>query len=169
MHLKSSGSCKSRGVMLRVWPMFDKAIDAEDCRGYNVEPCVLNNRKLCACCEIYPIPLAAFLPCFGFTLTLPIQYLKRKLKHGSYIYADFSSSGGLWRKISKSDSLEYRKLLEIWHWDSFQLIDSLLEWAMAATLTLERDTNVTTNRTLKPLILQIRSLEEHRTWLLEGR
>ena len=51
----------------------------------------------------------------------------------------------------KAHSTDYRKPLEILHWDAFVHMKKLLEWPMYANLSLELDKHVTTRKTLKRL------------------
>ena len=51
----------------------------------------------------------------------------------------------------KSHSTDYRKPLEISHWDALERLKSLLKWPMSASLSLESDNKVTAGKTLKHL------------------
>ena len=51
----------------------------------------------------------------------------------------------------KSHSMDYRKPLEISHWDALERLKSLLKWPMSASLSLESDNKVTVGKTLKHL------------------
>ena len=51
----------------------------------------------------------------------------------------------------KSYSTDYRKPLEISHWDALERLKSLLKWPMSANLSLESDNKVTAGKTLKHL------------------
>ena len=51
----------------------------------------------------------------------------------------------------KSHSMDYRKPLEISHWDALERLKSLLKWPMSASLSLESDNKVTAGKTLKHL------------------
>ena len=51
----------------------------------------------------------------------------------------------------KSHSTDYKKPLEISHWDALESLKSLLKGAMSASLSLESDKKVTTRKTLKHL------------------
>ena len=51
----------------------------------------------------------------------------------------------------KSHSTDYRKPLEISHWDALERLKSLLKWPMSASLSLESDNKVTAEKTLKHL------------------
>ena len=59
--------------------------------------------------------------------------------------------GGVLQIAFKSHSTDYRKLLEISHWDALERLKSLLKWPMSANLSLESDNKVTAGKTLKPL------------------
>ena len=59
--------------------------------------------------------------------------------------------GGLWRSTSKSHSTDYKKPLEIPHWDALERLKSLLKWLMSASLSLESDNKVIARKTLKHL------------------
>ena len=49
----------------------------------------------------------------------------------------------------KSHSTDYKKTLEISHWDALERLNSLLKWPMDASLSLESDNKVTVGKTLK--------------------
>ena len=51
----------------------------------------------------------------------------------------------------KAHSIDYRKPLEITHWEALVHIKKLLEWPMYASLSLESDKHVTARKTLKRL------------------
>ena len=51
----------------------------------------------------------------------------------------------------KSHSTDYKKPLEISHWDALERLKSLLKWPMSASLSLESDNKVTARKTLKHL------------------
>ena len=51
----------------------------------------------------------------------------------------------------KSHSRDYRKPLEISHWDALERLKSLLKWPMSASVSLESDNKVTEGKTLKHL------------------
>ena len=51
----------------------------------------------------------------------------------------------------KVHSTDYKRPLEIWHWDALLHIKKLLEWSMFASLSLESDKHVTPRKTLKHL------------------
>ena len=51
----------------------------------------------------------------------------------------------------KEHSTDYRKPLEISHWEALVCMKKLLEWPMYASLSLESDKHVTTRKTLKRL------------------
>ena len=51
----------------------------------------------------------------------------------------------------KLHSTDYRKPLEISHWDALERLKSLLEWPMSASLSLESDNKATAGKTLKHL------------------
>ena len=51
----------------------------------------------------------------------------------------------------KSHSTDYKKPLEISHWDALERLKSLLKWPMSASLSLESDNKVTAGKTLKHL------------------
>ena len=51
----------------------------------------------------------------------------------------------------KSHSTDYRKPLEISHWDALECLKSLLKWPMSASLSLESDNKVMAGKTLKHL------------------
>ena len=51
----------------------------------------------------------------------------------------------------KSHSKDYRKPLEISHWDALERLKSLLKWSMSASLSLESDNKVMAGKTLKHL------------------
>ena len=51
----------------------------------------------------------------------------------------------------KSHSMDYRRPMEISHWDALESLKSLLEWPMSASLSLELDQKVTVGKTLKYL------------------
>ena len=51
----------------------------------------------------------------------------------------------------KAHSIDYRKPLEISHWEALVRMKKLLEWAMYASLSLESDKHVTPGKTLKSL------------------
>ena len=46
---------------------------------------------------------------------------------------------------------DYKKPLEISHWDALERLKSLLKWPMSASLSLESDKKVTAGKTLKHL------------------
>ena len=52
----------------------------------------------------------------------------------------------------KAHSMNYKKPLEISHWDALLHMKKLLEWPMSASLSLESDKHVTRGKTLKHLI-----------------
>ena len=54
-------------------------------------------------------------------------------------------------KYFKSHSTDYKKPLEISHWDALERLKSLLKWPMSASLSLESDNKVTVGKTLKHL------------------
>ena len=49
----------------------------------------------------------------------------------------------------KAHSTDYRKPLQISHWDALLHMKKLLEWSMSASLSLESDKHVTAGKTLK--------------------
>ena len=51
----------------------------------------------------------------------------------------------------KWHSTDYNKPFEISHWDTLERLKSLLEWPMAATLSLESDKELMVGKTLKHL------------------
>ena len=51
----------------------------------------------------------------------------------------------------KLHSTDYRKPLEISHWDALERLKSLLKWPMSASLSLESGNKVTAGKTLKHL------------------
>ena len=51
----------------------------------------------------------------------------------------------------KAHSMDYRKPLEISHWDALERMKMLLRWPMRASLSLESDKHVTAGKTLKHL------------------
>ena len=51
----------------------------------------------------------------------------------------------------KLHSTDYKKPLEISHWDALERLKSLLKWPMSASLSLESDKKVTAGKTLKHL------------------
>ena len=51
----------------------------------------------------------------------------------------------------KLHSIDYKKLLEISHWDALEHLKSLLKWLISSSLSLELDKKVTTGKTLKHL------------------
>ena len=51
----------------------------------------------------------------------------------------------------KAHSTDYRKPLEISHWEALVRMKKLLEWPMYASLSLESDKHVTAGKTLKRL------------------
>ena len=51
----------------------------------------------------------------------------------------------------KSHSTDYRKPLEISHWDALERLKSSLKWPMSASLSLEPNDEVTAGKTLKHL------------------
>ena len=51
----------------------------------------------------------------------------------------------------KLHSTDYRKPLEISHWDALERLKSLLKWPMSASLSLESDNKAIAGKTLKHL------------------
>ena len=51
----------------------------------------------------------------------------------------------------KLHSTDYKKPLEISHWDALERLKSLLKWPMSASLSLESDNKGTAGKTLKHL------------------
>ena len=51
----------------------------------------------------------------------------------------------------KAHSTDYKKPLEISHWEALVRMKSLLKWPMSASLSLESDKHVTAGKTLKRL------------------
>ena len=51
----------------------------------------------------------------------------------------------------KAHSIDYRKPLEILHWEALVHMKKLLEWPMYGSLSLESDKHVTARKTLKRL------------------
>ena len=68
----------------------------------------------------------------------------------------------------KSHSTDYRKPLEISHWDALERLKSLLKWPMSASLSLESDNKVTAGKTLKHLTKLLGSVAGHRTRVRRG-
>lgn len=60
----------------------------------------------------------------------------------------------------KKHTADYRKPLEISHWEALGRIKALLEWPMGATLKLESDKVVTAGSTLKVLTKLLQRLKE---------
>lgn len=60
----------------------------------------------------------------------------------------------------KKHTADYRKPLEISHWEALARIKALLEWPMGATLKLESDKVVTSGSTLKVLTKLLQRLRE---------
>ena len=55
------------------------------------------------------------------------------------------------KEYLKTHSMDYRKPLEISHWDALLHTKKLLEWPMSASLSLELDKHITVGKTLKYL------------------
>ena len=51
----------------------------------------------------------------------------------------------------KSHSMDYKKPLEILHWDALECLKSLVKWPMSAILSLESDKKVMARKTLEQL------------------
>ena len=51
----------------------------------------------------------------------------------------------------KLHSTDYKKPLEISHWDALERLKLLLKWPMSASLSLESDNKVMAGKTLKHL------------------
>ena len=104
------------------------------------------------CCAIYIIPC---IPCLLYVTQLfhrPLfTYVEGKLNYVFPCVCKLLAMRWSMEEYFKSYSTDYRKPLEISHWDALERLKSLLKWPMSASLSLESNNKVTIEKTLKHL------------------
>ena len=120
--------------------------------GYKVELFVLHDRKVMTCCAICIIPCIPCLPYVTVLFNRPLfTYVKRKLNCIFPHVCKLLAMRWSMEEYFKSHSTDYKKPLEISHWDALECLKSLLKWPMSASLSLESDNKVAMGKTLKHL------------------
>ena len=104
------------------------------------------------CCAICIIPC---VPCPPYVIVLfnrPLfTYIKGKLNCVFPCVCRLLAMQWYVEEYFKSHSTNYRKPLEISHWDALERLKSLLKWMMFAGLNLESDNKVMARKVLKHL------------------
>ena len=117
-----------------------------------MELLVLHDQKVMTCCAICIIPC---IPCLSYVTVLfnrpPFTYVKGKLNCVFPRVCRLLTMQWSMEEYFKSHSTDYRKPLEILHWDALERLKSLLKWPMSASLSLESDNKVMAGKTLKHL------------------
>ena len=117
-----------------------------------MELLVLHDRKVMTCCAICIIPC---IPCLPYVTQLfhrrLFTYVEGKLNCVFPCVCRLLAMRWSVEEYFKSHSTDYRKPLEISHWDALERLKSLLKWPMSASLSLESDNKVMAGKTLKHL------------------
>ena len=104
------------------------------------------------CCAICIIPC---IPCLPYVTVFPnrplFTYVEGKLNCVFPRVCRILAMRWSVEEYFKSHSTNYRKPLEISHWDALERLKSLLKWPMSASLSLESNNKVTEGKTLKHL------------------
>ena len=104
------------------------------------------------CCAIYIIPCVPCLPYVTVFFNRPLlTYVEGKLNCVFPCVHRLLAMRWSVEEYFKSHSTDYRKPLEISHWDALERLKSLLKWPMSSSLSLEADNKVTAGKTLKHL------------------
>ena len=117
-----------------------------------MELLVLHDRKVMTCYAIYIIPYVPCLPYVTVLFNRPLfTYVKGKLNCVFSRVCSLLAMQWSVEECFKLHSPDYKKPLEISHWDALERLKSLLKWRMSASLSLECDNKVTAGKTLKRL------------------
>ena len=114
-----------------------------------MELLVLHDRKVMTCCAI------CIIPCLPYVTQLfhrPFfTYVEGKLNCVFPCVCRLLAMRWSVEEYFKLHSTDYRKPLEISHWDALERLKSLLKWPMSSSLSLESDNKDTAGKTLKHL------------------
>ena len=106
----------------------DKGTSSEGFGGYKVELLVLHDQKVMTCYAICVVPYVTCLPYVAILFNNPPStYVKVKL---NYVFPLVCSLLAMWwfvEEYFKSHSMDYKKPLEISHWDALERLKSLLK------------------------------------------
>ena len=117
-----------------------------------MELLVLHDRKVMTCCAICTIPYIPCLPYVTIHFNRPLfTYVKGKLNCVFPRVCRLLAMRWSVEEYFKSHSTDYKKPLEISHWNALERLNSLLKWPMFASLSLESNNKVMLGKTLKHL------------------
>ena len=135
-----------------------------------MELLVLHDRKVMTCCATCITPC---IPCLPYVTQLFHKAsfhicIEGKLNCVFPCVCRLLAMRWSVEEYFKSHSTDYRKPLEISHWDSLERLKSLLKWPMSANLSLESDNKVTARKNIEALDKATESVTGHRTWVRRG-
>ena len=117
-----------------------------------MELLVLHDRKVMTCSAICIIPCVPCLPYVTVFFNRPLfTYVEGKLNCVFPRVCRLLAMRWSVEEYFKSHSTDYRKPLEISHWDALECVKSLLKWPMSASLSLESDNKVAAGKIVKHL------------------
>ena len=128
----------------------DKRTSSEGSVGYKVESLGVHDENGMTCYAICIIPNVLCIPYNYSFQQASFQICPRETQFFFHICRLLAMRWSM-EEYFKLHSTDYKKPLEILHWDGLLHLKELFEWPMFATLSLEWDNDVTRRKTLKRL------------------